>query len=431
MFEIGLKIGRAKKGLTEKSLNPTDIFARNSLSGYDFMTWIKNGIKIFDINFNSSGDLVVAYNKCSPVSTVINRLATSMANGKWWIVDDADSDVIDKYPNIKSIIDNPNPFQSWQEFIIQLDIYRNIFGEVFIYSPTKTGFEKQALFVLKPTLVKPIVSKQIDFFSKKEDIITGYEYNATYFRRVLIEPKDILHIKDVYQNLSDDAIQFSGKSRLTSLEYEIRNVIQAQEAIYSLNSDRGAQGILSNSKKDADGMLPMTKQQKEEIQQEYKQQYGLRNGQRKIIITDASLQWQQMSYNVRDLMLFEGIKQNIESITDAFNYPFELLANSKGSTYANKNEAKKSLYQDGIMPISDIYSQAFTTFFQLNDGHKFTIDFSHIECLQEAEKEKAESKRALNMANKIAFESGIISAEEWREDLGLDQQINGGTMVNG
>ena len=127
-------------------------------------------------------------------------------------------------------------------------------------------------------------------------------------------------------------------------------------------------------------------------------------------------------------MLFEGIKQNIEGISDAFNSPFELLANSKGTTYANKEEAKTSLYQDGVIPIAEIYAQAFTTFFGLKDGHKFTIDFSHIECMQEAKKEQAEAKRALNMANQIAFTNGIISLQEWRKDLELDEKIEGETM---
>jgi len=423
-----MKIFDIFKGIGRGVLSQKSIIADNSLSSRSFFTWTGNEFsKGFTIDLNSAQDLVVAYKLCSPVSTIINRLSLAMANGKCWVVDESDSNVIEAYPHISNIIDAPNPFQSWQEFIIQLDAYRNIFGEVFVYAPTKVGLEKQILYVLNPTHVTPIISKEIDFFAKKEDIIKGYKYRANYFRTSTFDVKDILHIKDLYQILSDDAIQFRGKSRLTSLENEIKNVIQAQEAIHALNKDRGAMGVLSNKSRDVAGLIALTPKEREEIEERLRTHYGLSRNRSKVLLTDSDLQWQSMTFNVRDLMLFEGIKQNIESISDAFNYPFELLANSKGTTYANKNEAKKSLYQDGVMPIAEMYAQAFTTFFGLKDGHKFTIDFSHIECMQEARKEQAEAKRALNAANQIAFQNGIISMEEWRESLDLDEKINGNT----
>jgi len=67
---------------------------------------------------------------------------------------------------------------------------------------------------------------------------------------------------------------------LISFKYEIKNIIQAQEAIYSLNKDRGAQGILINKNRDESGNVPLMKSQKDELQKQFNA-YGLSEKQKK------------------------------------------------------------------------------------------------------------------------------------------------------
>jgi hypothetical protein len=131
-----------------------------------------------------------------------------------------------------------------------------------------------------------------------------------------------------------------------------------------------------------------------------------------------------MVFNVRDLMLFEGIKQNIESIADAFNYPFELLANQKGPTFANRGEATKYLYQDNVIPAARVYAEKFTEFFGLQDA-VIDIDFSHVEYLKQAEKEKAEALLRTSQALQISYRLGTITREEYRKWHDWDEQPEG------
>ena len=44
----------------------------------------------FKIDLTSFYGLKDAYEKCSPISTIIGKLAMAMSNGKWWIVDEND-----------------------------------------------------------------------------------------------------------------------------------------------------------------------------------------------------------------------------------------------------------------------------------------------------------------------------------------------------
>jgi HK97 family phage portal protein len=383
----------------------------------------------FSIELDSFSGLLESYEKCSPVSTVIGRLAAAMANGKWWIVDKNDNDVKEREKRTSDILRNPNPLQSWSEMIIQAETMRYVYGEVFFYLSVPVGYRNDAasaIWVINPKDI------EIDSTGKKYDQysaggITGKYILYTDGRKREIEQERILHIRDAYQNLNAGPGEMRGKSRLLSLRYEIRNIIQAQEAIYSLNKDRGAQGILVNKNRDESGNIPLRKSEKEDLQRQF-HSYGLKEEDNKVIITNSDLQWQQISYNVRDLMLFEGIKSNIENIADAFAYPFELLANSKGSTFANKAEAEKIMYQDVIIPFSKIYAEKFTSFLHLENAET-VIDFSGVECMKESGKEDSDALHSRNRANEVAYRNGIITVNEWRQSIEMDE-IAGGDRYN-
>ncbi|MDR0575636.1 MAG: phage portal protein [Tannerella sp.] len=396
--------------------------------GADFMAYAGDlGAPAFCVDLKSFYGLREAYDKCSPVSSIINKLSTAMTNGKWWIVDENDSDASKQNKATLNLFTSPNPLQTWTELIFQAEAYRYVFGEVFFYFSFPVGFspsESTCIWVISPGYVEIEETGKLYNQTNIENIIKGYALDMGN-ERIRISPDEMLHIKDSFANLDFNPRDLRGKSRITTLEYEVRNIIQAQEAIYSLNKDRGAQGIITNKSKDASGNIPLTPAEKEKIQYELK--YGLSERQKKVILADVDLGWQQMSFNVKDLMLFEGIKANIENVADAFNYPFELLANQKGTTFDNKSESEKIMYQDAIIPFSKIYAEKFTNHLDLK-GSKIVIDFSEVECLREAEKEKAEALKLHNEANEISFRNKIVTREEWREIIGMDQKIKGNSF---
>lgn len=387
----------------------------------------------FHIELGKLSGVREAYCKCSPISTIVNRLASSMANGKWWIVDDSNNDVSKNYP-ISRLLKKPNPLQSMTELIKQVDIYRNLYGVTYIYAVIPEGYsdmeDATALWAINPERIEVKYKKDgVLYFSQDiEDIIEKYVITIAG-KKIDVDPRHILQIKDSTLDLID--FDSSGCSnRLKGLEYEIKNIVQAQEAIYSLNKDRGAQGIITNKSNDVTGLIPMTPEEKKELQDDMRNTYGLSSEQAKYIITDKDLGWIQMSFSVRDLMLFEGMEENLKSISNAYNYAYELLANQKGSTYANRNEAIKYLYQDNIIPASDIYEEKFTEFLQLENA-TIDIDFSHIEYLKEAEKEKSEAFFKMNQALQMAYKLKIITREEYREALDMEEKPKGNTFYDG
>jgi HK97 family phage portal protein len=402
--------------------------------GLSFMAFTGNSAAPpYTIRFTGLQGIRDAYAKCSPVATVANRLASSMANGRWWIVDKNSNDVSRQNSGISELIKNPNPFQTTVEFVKQIDLYRNLYGVSYVYAVVPEGFKSAGdavcLWPVNPERVETAYTKtkNIYAFGKKEDIIEKYVITEGV-DRISVRPEHILCIRDV----SLDTVPFDRRkhvSRLSGLAYEVNNICQAQEAVYALNRDRGAQGIITNRTRDSVGSKPLSDDEKAQIQEEYHKKYGLSERQAKIIISDADLGWQQMSFNVKDLMLFEGIRSNIERIADAFNYPFELLSNQKGTTFANRAEAIKYLYQDNIIPTAVFYAEKFTDFFGLTNA-RIDIDFSHVEYLKEAEKEKAEALLRMNQALQIPYRMNVITREEYRKLLDLDEQPEGKTYYS-
>ena len=422
--------GSKKKPDAQKSIgsNVSTLFGKK----ITFMSFPFEGNRI-ELKFDNCSDIRKAYTKCSPVSTIVNRLASSMANGKIWILDGNNNDVSKKYKNIYDLLKNPNPFQTSTEFIKQIDIYRNMYGVTYIYAVLPVGYRNIenafSLWPVNPERIEIEYKKDKSLYIGRNinDVIEKYVISIEN-KKIDVLPEHILCIRD--SSLDMTSISDKQFTRISGLEHEINNIILAQEAIYSLNKDRGAMGVITNKTRDGSGNIPLTPEQKKQIDERFQNVYGLTEKQLKVLVTDADVDWLPLTFNVRDLMLLEGMKQNIESISDAFNYPFELLANQKGVTFANKAEAIKYLYQDNIIPAANIYGEKLTAFFGIENA-VIEFDFSHVSYLKQDEQKRAEALLKLTTAWKIPYELQVITREEYRKFLDLDEKPTGKIYYNG
>lgn len=402
------------------------VFNRWLGRGIDFFGFSMNGCH-YDIPLDGVFGQNAAYDRCSTLKTVVNRNARAMANGVWWITDNAGNDVTEKYFDIAVRLTTPNPIQTFSEFIMQMDVYRQLRGEVFVYFAAPVGSSASAAYswwVIDPRYVEIETTGILYGGENIEDIITRYWLNAGG-QRTELDRSRLLHIKDVNQNLDFCPSDIGGVTRLYSVQNSVNNLIVAEEALLSMNKDRGALGILSNDTDDAAGHVPMSPEEQNRLQEKFKARYGLQQGQWKVIITDAKLKWQSMTMSVKELQLLEGMTENIQLICNAFDYPYELLANTNNVTYANKQEAKKSWYEDTIIPMSRIYAEGFTRMLLGLGGDKFVMDFSTLSCLKTAEADRAKTYYQKAVAVRELYTLGIISREEARIELDYNESIEG------
>jgi hypothetical protein len=58
-------------------------------------------------------------------------------------------------------------------------------------------------------------------------------------------------------------------------------------------------------------MIPLRDEQKTQLQQDFRRQYGIKKGQSRYLISPAPMKWQAMGKATKDLMLFEEISDDI------------------------------------------------------------------------------------------------------------------------
>lgn len=404
----------------------SDIFGKRKFDAQFFAFTGKGDLDKpeFHINFDGEhGGALKAYYDCGVLRTVVSRNAQAMANGKWWVIRGTDmtgKDVSGSYTTIAALLSKPNPEQEWSEFIIQAEVYRQVFGHLYIYASAPEGFNvthAERLWVLAPD--------EVVFNRDDTATVTLDEETITVPADRICEVKDTGKFTTPIVGARRYNKLFTHKSRVYSARHAIKNIIQAEESIYSINHDRGALGMLSVEDKDASSRVPLHPQEKANIEQQLQGHYGITGRKLKVLFTNAALKWQQMSMTVKDLMLLEGMDKNMETLCNVFDYPKELLiAESK---YSNK-EAAKGHYEEAIIPFSLIYASKLGRFLGLRPGDNFVIDFSHVPAMKEAEEQKSKVYYQKATAVVKLYEDGILSREEARLEMGYEQQIEGKTM---
>jgi phage portal protein BeeE len=411
-FNVGSAVKAFGSGLIGTFSNFT---ARPSGSG-GITFWDSNGKEIH-FDFTDSSSAVTAYRKCPPIPAIINRLAKAYINGKVWLTDkdgkEANSKEAEK---IKKLLKRPNRLQSWKDFEVQAYIYKKLFGYTIILPIKPYGFpniEATELWNIPPFMVDIEETNQL-FYQKDAQIIKqiALNYKGT---KAILQADDVYIMKDICSSIDSVIIP---ESPIEPLKQVINNIIGGLNSRGTLIDYRGALGVLS-PEKDASGTVPMFKTERDELQEDFKR-YGLKNNQFQVIISKAAVKWQPMGYATKDLMLLEEHEADVMTICDTFNYPYELLSSNKGVTFSNKNEAKKLLYQDALIPEAENDYDQWNDFFNTAAYNlKIEKDFSHVAILQEDKKSNADARLSLNNAKKIEWDNNLITLNQWL--LALDE----------
>jgi len=371
-----------------------------------------------------------AYKDCPPLAAIINRKAQAYINGKTMMVNTKGKEVDGgDAKKIMQLLRRPNPLQSWKQFEAQQYIYIQLFGFCITLPIYPAGFEilkdpKQAssLWNIPPYMISAEETSRMFFRAKSQsDILT----------------KIVLKYKDLHEEIPVDSIFFFKdftpntdsvifpSSRVRSLAMPINNIISAYESRNELINYAGSQGILT-PETDQAGAIPLKEGEKDQIQADFRRQYGIKKGQSRYIISPAALKWQPMGKPTKDLMLFEEITDDIMRICDGYVYPSPLLNSDKGPSVSNTKEYKAQVYQDAIIPESLDYYEQWNRFFNLEES-PITLkkDYEHIPVLKSDQVDDAQARYYRSQSLEIDYQNDVITLNQWREQMGIDQTPDG------
>lgn len=342
------------------------------------------------------------YNTIPQLRTPVDKLAAMFSNGVFKY-QKVGSDKFDVMPtDIAKLLENPNVLQGQNPFLNQYLRQLIVYGNQFIYknSASKITTTPQCLINVSPANIKPKLTGKLFDQTTMDGIVKGFEYNENGN----VKPFETNQI--LWSKISDLDNNLIGYSPLKAMKYPLSNTVAAYQYLNCISTEKGGIGVLSSQSKDAMGALPMTAEEKKELEATYRAENGIEDNQKKIHITTGSVTWSPMSYPTRDLLLMEQIDANFLAILNVLGVNQNLFVNS---TYENLKNGLIQTHNDTVVVYADGFTQALGKFIGVKEGYRLALDYSHLPYLQTDKKTDADTFNVVSTGLSTLVTGGIIT----------------------
>lgn len=317
-----------------------------------------------------------------------------------------------------NIISNPNPLASTKEFEFQQSIFKDVFGNSYIYA--LSGVKDinintvVKLWSIYPQYMLPKVTKKSFDQTEYSNLVSKWDFKKGAEIIKTFEPEQILHRKDFNIALDCDTDLILGKSRIIQLSRPLSNIMIAYESRNVIAKGRGARAIISSATEDGQGTIPLRPNEKQELQEEFRD-YGFSEGQYQFLLTRFNLNVTPIDQDIRKLGLMEEIIDDNNIVSHAYGVPPILTAlDLAGATFENQKESVRRMYQGTTIPEADDKVNDLNVFLKTREeGYEYIASFEHIPELQENLKERSETNKNVNIVEKQLFYSGVTTYNQW------------------
>jgi hypothetical protein len=337
---------------------------------------------------------------------VIDKRASMMAANEPKLYDSKGNQVENHW--LIDLINQPNATQSWSDVVYSMSVQDALYSNVVAYCP-KRSFDIRNLIVCLPAnKVEIMLSgkklKQMD----KENLIDRFVFTYDDGSKEKIEWDDAL-----YLTTADGMNIVKPISRIDSLKFPLSNIQASYKKRNVLLENIGAIGILSAQQNDLGGSIPMTPEERNKIRKDW-----FKRQKDELIITEANVNWQPMSYPTRDLLLFEELTADKMALIDTYGLNYNLFSSEKGTTFTNVRDSIRMVYTDTIIPeTQQLYDNLISQFELDKQGYYLEACFDHLKVLQADQKEQAEVRKINADTMKTLNEIGVELTDEQKEHL--------------
>jgi hypothetical protein len=366
--------------------------------------------------------LLKDYEEIPEISAIINLKAKAFSKMKLRIVSNKTGEEEQDAKNYEykiKVLRNPNWFQSQKEFMMQTKIFREIWGNEYIYLNYPFGMPSRkatAMFTLPSNLVTTNTPSPLPFYLQTDPTI---EYTFQWGNDKYIIPKEnLIHLNDNRVHMTKEN-WVEGQSWLAYQRATVNNIREAYYSRGFIIKNIGVQGILTNAAgKDAAGQVPIDHKQVEDVQKRIAQMRGFKD-KFPVIATNLPLAWQKMSVdNPANLGLYEEVKEDMFKLCDAAGTPSELFGSSTGSTFANQIWAERRLYENTIIPEAEEWIGALNSQFETeNESWSIVGSFTHLNVFKENMKDQGDAINRMATGLSRALADNAISINEYRDEL--------------
>lgn len=352
---------------------------------------------------------------CTPFFMVCDKLGSMASRGVPYVMDD-DGNERDAYDDVRALLAQPNPLQTWTSFVKQVELSLSAFG----YAPISFV---RATPVSLPKAMWVLPAERFHLYG------TGRWIRQTetgeVIARAFVKGEDGL--QDIELQTGDYAVIYNSMPIMRggtqheidfvapcdALSAPVSNWTAAMAATHTLLVHGGPKGILYSDYADDMGNTQLTRDEEMAVMDRFKQQYGLVGQDYPILVTRYRLGWLPLDFNADQLKLQETDDRATRAIATALGVNVSLFTESK---YDNQESAKKGAYQDVVIPDSKKIAETLTRML-CTRGEHIEIDFSDVECLQKDKRAEADTLRTAGEALRTLVTDNIITITEARERL--------------
>lgn len=391
-----------------------DTVERDAKGNYWFLQSFfgRNGKPRVNYNMGNLHDKAAALMACTPLNTVADKAGRMMSRGVPYVTD-KDGNEKRSFKDVRDMLVQPNPLQTFGQFIKLIEINLKIFG--FCPIALVRGYETapvSAMWVLPPELFHLRWSGNYFRVTDMEDLIAK-AYVLWGGREVTLEKWEYTVIYDGVMRFDEGLKEVMFDSVSDSLSEPVNNWMSAMGASHTLLVNGGPKGILSSEYSDPMENTEVTPEEEEEMRKAFEKDYGLVGKKYPVLVTRKKMTWTPIDFDADKLKLHEETKQCTEQISNALGLNPNLFTDAK---YDNQESAKKAAYQDVIIPDSRMIADSLTKAV-CPEGAMVKIDFSDVECLQANKKEGAETLVKAADALERLMSSGLITPDEARTEV--------------
>lgn len=346
------------------------------------------------------------YNSIPQVSLTVDKISAMFSNGVFKYQRISDNMIVDMPKELAALLEKPNIFQGQNAFLRQYALQYWIYGNQYIKKNKVSSLQKfpGSIINISPAYLKPVLTGKMFDQVEMSGVVERFDYfeNGNVKR---FETNDIL-----WSKIGDLDNPIIGCSPLQSLEFPISNNELAYKYLNCISGEKGGIGILSQLPiKDSFGTLPSSPEEKKKLEAQYREQNGVDDDQKKILITDSPIGWTPMSYPTAQLLLLEQIDANFLTILNRYHVNSNIFVNS---TYENLRHGLVTTHNDCIQPFADLTGQHFTTFLEVEKGYRIILDYSHLPYLQSDKVEEASTFLTVSNALNTLVTAQIITSQE-------------------
>lgn len=358
-----------------------------------------------------SGREMELFTTTGQLNKVVMRHASMFANGRFVHKKKdgtKEGKIIEDSPLVE-LLENPNPLQSGEEWLMELAINYWVYGNNVMLPMKGSALSEY------PTVINNLPWKQIKLTTtgrrwnqtKIDEIIK--EYRVCYSDSVddVYKPSELLHFRR-----SGGKSAIIGESMLNACHMEISNVRGAMGYRNVNINEKGALGIMANKSTDTSGKLPLSQEDRISLEkQSQNETHGQFHGQSKIKVVDGDVNFIHTSLGIKENMLFEEIDADVKVFIDTVQLNDNIFSKEKSKIQANLLEGLKMAYQDGVFPFAGRFCSLLKKGLGLPDNEWIELDYSHLPCFQEDQKEKSEVDKRKAETVKIYVELGYTKEQ--------------------